>query len=84
MALDHGFVAQSQIQCRSSWFSAGRQGLFFSVLGRPSSVEFELSGVEYGFLALNFSVGFVLRRWAAHPMPESGVEGPQGIVPSNW
>ena len=78
LALDHGFVAQSQIQCRSTWFNAEVQGLFFSALGRPSGVEFEHSGVEYGTLALDFSVGFVFRRWAAHPMPESGVEDPQG------
>ena len=78
MALDHGFVAQSQVQCRNDRFNAESQGSFFLALGRRCGVELEPSGVEYGFLALDFSVGFVFRRWAAHPMPESGVEDPQG------
>ena len=80
LALDYGFVAQSQIQCRNDRFNAESQGSFFLALGRRSGVELEPSGVEYGFLALDFSVGFVFRRWAAHPMPESGVEDPQGTT----
>ena len=77
LALDHGFVAQSQIQCRNDRFNAESQGSFFLALGRRSGVELKPSGVEHGFLALDFSVGFVFRRWAAHPMPESGVEDPR-------